>query len=53
MVNFVTQTVGWKYDGRYNALSYEVNKVWHDEEDANKGSVSTRKRSPRRSGPAR
>ena len=40
MVNFVTQTVGWKYDGRYNALSYEVNKLWHEDKDANKGSVS-------------
>lgn len=40
MVNFVTQTVGWKYAGRYNALSYEVNKLWHEDDDANKGSVS-------------
>ena len=40
MVNFVTRTVGWKYDGRYNALSYEVNKLWHEDEDASKGSVS-------------
>ena len=40
MVNFVTQTVGWRVDGRYNALSYEVNKLWHEDEDANKGSVS-------------
>jgi carboxypeptidase C (cathepsin A) len=40
MVNFVTQTVGWKYDGRYNALSYDVNKLWHEDDDANKGSVS-------------
>jgi carboxypeptidase C (cathepsin A) len=40
MVNFVTQTVGWKYDGRYNALSYDVNKAWHEEDDANEGSVS-------------
>jgi carboxypeptidase C (cathepsin A) len=40
MVNFVTQTVGWKYEGRYNALSYEVNKLWHEDDDANKGSVS-------------
>ncbi|OHC48595.1 MAG: peptidase S10, partial [Rhodanobacter sp. RIFOXYA1_FULL_67_6] len=40
MVNFVTRTVGWKYDGRYNALSYEVNKLWHEDKDANKGSVS-------------
>jgi carboxypeptidase C (cathepsin A) len=39
MVNFVTQTVGWKYDGRYNALSYDVNNLWHEDEDANKGSV--------------
>ncbi|OOG52707.1 peptidase S10 [Rhodanobacter sp. B05] len=40
MVNFVTQTVGWKVDARYNALSYEVNKLWHEDDDANKGSVS-------------
>jgi carboxypeptidase C (cathepsin A) len=40
MVDFVTRTVGWKYAGRYNALSYEVNKLWHEDEDANKGSVS-------------
>jgi carboxypeptidase C (cathepsin A) len=40
MVNFVTRTVGWKVDGRYNALSYEVNKLWHEDDDADKGSVS-------------
>jgi carboxypeptidase C (cathepsin A) len=40
MVNFVTQTVGWKYDGRYNALSYDVNNLWHEDDDAHKGSVS-------------
>ncbi|HEV2621195.1 MAG TPA: peptidase S10 [Frateuria sp.] len=40
MVDFVTRTVGWKYDGRYNALSYEVNKLWHEDEDANQGSVA-------------
>jgi carboxypeptidase C (cathepsin A) len=40
MVNFVTQTVGWKYDGRYNALSYDVNRLWHEDDDANQGSVS-------------
>lgn len=39
MVNFITQTVGWKYDGRYNALSYKVNNLWHEDDDANKGSV--------------
>lgn len=30
MVDFITRTVGWKYSGRYNALSYEVNAAWHD-----------------------
>lgn len=28
MVDFVTRTVGWKFDGRYNALSGEVNSNW-------------------------
>ena len=28
MVDFITRTVGWKYAGRYNALSYEVNRLW-------------------------
>ncbi|MEO8803897.1 MAG: peptidase S10 [Rudaea sp.] len=40
MVNFITRTVGWKFDGRYNALSYEVNKLWHEDDDAGEGSVS-------------
>jgi len=40
MVNFVTQTVGWKVEGRYNALSYEVNRLWHEDDDAREGSVS-------------
>jgi carboxypeptidase C (cathepsin A) len=40
MVDFVTRTVGWKYEGRYNALSYDVSKLWHEDEDANEGSVS-------------
>jgi len=30
MVDFITHTVGWKYAGRYNALSYEVDKAWTD-----------------------
>jgi carboxypeptidase C (cathepsin A) len=30
MVDFITRTVGWKYAGRYNALSYEVNALWGD-----------------------
>jgi carboxypeptidase C (cathepsin A) len=40
MVDFVTRTVGWKYSGRYNALSYQVNKLWHEDDDAIEGSVS-------------
>ena len=40
MVDFITRTVGWKYDGRYNALSYEVNRLWTGGEEANKGSVT-------------
>jgi carboxypeptidase C (cathepsin A) len=38
MVDFITHTVGWKYSGRYNALSYEVNRLWDRDAD-NKGSV--------------
>ena len=39
MVNFVTQTVGWKIDARYNALSYEVNRLWDRGDDLRRGSV--------------
>ena len=39
MVNFITRTVGWKYNGRYNALSYKVNRLWHEDKDAHTGSV--------------
>ena len=28
MVDFVTRTVGWKTEERYNALSYDVNRTW-------------------------
>jgi len=28
MVDFVTRTVGWKVDARYNALSYDVGRQW-------------------------
>ena len=28
MVDFVTRVVGWKVEGRYNTLSYEVNQQW-------------------------
>lgn len=40
MVDFITRTVGWKYDGRYNALSYDVNRLWSGEDEMNKGSVT-------------
>jgi carboxypeptidase C (cathepsin A) len=39
MVDFVTRTVGWKVDARYNALSYDVNRMWDRGEDLRKGSV--------------
>ncbi|HUB31000.1 MAG TPA: hypothetical protein VL967_14930 [Terracidiphilus sp.] len=40
MVDFVTRTVGWKIDARYNALSYDVNRAWDRDEDLRSGSVS-------------
>ncbi len=39
MVDFITHTVGWKYTGRYNALSYEVNRAWDRGKDEQRGSV--------------
>ena len=39
MVDFVTRTVGWKVDARYNALSYEVNRLWDRGDDLRKGAV--------------
>ena len=39
MVDFVTRTVGWKVDARYNALSFEVNRLWDRDADLRKGSV--------------
>jgi carboxypeptidase C (cathepsin A) len=33
MVDFITRTVGWKYAARYNALSYEVNRLWSSGDD--------------------
>jgi carboxypeptidase C (cathepsin A) len=36
MVDFITHTVGWKYGGRYNALSYEVGGLWTDSPDNEK-----------------
>ena len=54
MVNFVTQTVGWKIDARYNALSYEVNRLWHEDDDAEPGlGVAAARIGRQRPGPAR
>ena len=39
MVDFVTRTVGWKVDARYNALSYDVNRQWDRGDDLRHGSV--------------
>jgi len=39
MVDFVTRTVGWKVDARYNALSYDVGRQWDRGEDLRRGSV--------------
>jgi len=39
MVDFVTRTVGWKVDARYNALSYEVGNEWNRDGDLRRGSV--------------
>jgi len=37
MVQFITQTVGWKYSGRYYALSEDVGRAWNMETDKDKG----------------
>ncbi|WP_241654991.1 S10 family peptidase [Granulicella sibirica] len=40
MVNFVTQTVGWKVDARYEALSGDVNRNWDfDSAELRQGAV--------------
>jgi carboxypeptidase C (cathepsin A) len=39
MVDFVTRVVGWKVDARYNALSYDVNRLWEGGDDLRTGSV--------------
>lgn len=39
MVDFDTRVVGWKVDARYNALSYEVNRLWDRDDDLRHGSV--------------
>ena len=40
MVDFVTRTVGWKTDGRYNALSNDVARAWDRSGGAFSGSSS-------------
>lgn len=45
MVDFVTREVGWKYNGRYNALSGDVGRLWHDDDDADSGSVEQLRKS--------
>jgi carboxypeptidase C (cathepsin A) len=37
IVDFITHGVGWKYTARYNALSYEVNSLWTDGDEREKG----------------
>jgi carboxypeptidase C (cathepsin A) len=39
MVDFVTRVVGWKVDARYNALSYEVNRLWDRDGALREGSA--------------
>ena len=39
MVDFITHTVGWKYEARYNALSYEVNDLWSDGNEKGDGAA--------------
>jgi carboxypeptidase C (cathepsin A) len=40
MVNFVTHTVGWRVDARYNALSYDLNRLWDGGDELRRGSVT-------------
>jgi len=40
MVDWVTHTVGWKVDARYNALSYEVGSHWSRDDEMRRGSVT-------------
>jgi carboxypeptidase C (cathepsin A) len=40
MVDFVTRTVGWKVDARYNALSEEVSRLWSRDNELLRGSVA-------------
>jgi carboxypeptidase C (cathepsin A) len=41
MADFITRTVGWKVDARYNALSFDVNRNWDRQgPDLRRGAVS-------------
>jgi carboxypeptidase C (cathepsin A) len=40
MVDFVTHVVGWKIDARYEALSYDVGRLWNDGHDEQVESVT-------------
>lgn len=40
MVDFDTRIVGWKVDARYNALSYDVNRLWERGGEVRSGSVT-------------
>jgi carboxypeptidase C (cathepsin A) len=40
MVDFITRTVGWKTDARYEALSYEVNRQWDRNADLRRGAAT-------------
>ncbi|MCW0435935.1 hypothetical protein NB723_000899 [Xanthomonas sacchari] len=40
MVDFVTRVVGWKVDARYEALNYDVNRLWDWDDELRKGSVT-------------
>jgi len=40
MVNFITHTVGWKVDARYNALSFDVNRLWVRDDELRSGSIT-------------
>jgi carboxypeptidase C (cathepsin A) len=39
MVDFITRTVGWKVDARYNALSRDVDRLWDGGNDLRSGAV--------------
>ncbi len=45
MVDFITHTVGWKFSARYNALSYEVNRLWDRGKEEERGSVEELRKS--------